>query len=285
MKAFEKLRLDYFPQPDVILLKHPVLLCHGFGAMGSFSSKGLLHATCMMLRERGVLAFAPNIAPYAKIETRAQDWAEAIDRIKEITGATKMHVVAHSMGGLDIRYAISSMDKYKDVISLTTVCTPHRGTSLSTLTLNTPETIRGSLEGIANWFGNNVYPKVPSNITGALEQLGREYVNEHFNPANPDHPEVRYKSVTAACGKGTEYDINRLLIPFNSYIYEREGINDGYISEESAKWGEVILHSNLSHPEQIKLNLSSRKIPQWKELWSDIIKSIKEDDERIFTEK
>ena len=281
MKALEKLRLDYFPQPEVILLKQPVLLAHGFGAMGSFSSNGLLDATCMMLRERGVLAFAPNIAPYAEIETRAKNWVEAIDRIKSITGAEKIHVIAHSMGGLDMRYVISTLGRHADIITLTTVCTPHKGSSLSNLTLGTPEAIRNSLEGIANWFGNNVYPKVPSNVVGALEQLDPEYVQKQFNPANPDHPDVRYKSVTSTCGKGTDTEINKLLIPFNNYIYEREGVNDGYISETSAQWGEVILKSTLSHPEQIRLNLASKKIPEWKKLWVDILNSLKEDDRRF----
>jgi triacylglycerol lipase len=274
MKALQALRSKPFPQPEVILLRQPVLMCHGFGALGNFTSKGLLHETCMMLRTRGVLAFAPNILPYGKIETRAEGWCEAIDQILEITGAEKLHVIAHSMGGLDMRYAISTLGRHAQISTLTTVSSPHRGTTLAGLTLNTPDAIRQSLEDITNWFGNNVYPKIPSDVAGALEQLDPDYVMDVFNPANPDHPNVKYRSVTATCGKGTDTGINRLLIPFNNYIYEREGANDGYVAEASAEWGEVILRTRLSHPEQIRLNLPAKKRPVWEKFWTDILKEL-----------
>ena len=39
----------------------------------------------------------------------------------------KVHVIAHSMGGLDARYMISRLGMEDRVLSLTTVGTPHRG--------------------------------------------------------------------------------------------------------------------------------------------------------------
>jgi len=278
MTPFAKLKLEQFPQPEVIMLRRPVLLCHGFGAIGNVGKKGLLHSTCMMLRSHGILAFAPNIAPYARISTRAAGWAEALDRLVEITGFDKIHVIAHSMGGLDMRYAISTLGRHTHIKSLTTVSTPHYGTSLAGLTLSTPEAIRDSLEGLTNWFGNNVYPEIPSDVIGALNELSPEYVEQTFNPENPDHPEVTYLSVTAACGKGTAAPINKMMVPFNKYIYEREGINDGYVATEKASWGREILRTSLSHPGQINLNLPSREKPKWEMLWMDIVKELVEVD-------
>lgn len=274
MNPLERLKLEVFPQPEPILISHPVLLCHGFGAMGNLVSKGLLHSTCMMLRTHGVLAFAPNILPYGRIETRAEAWCEIIDTLKAKTGASKLHVIAHSMGGLDMRYAISRLGRHGDILSLTTVCTPHQGTSLAKLTLNTPDPVRENVLAMMNWFGNNVYPNIPSDVLSALKQLSPEYVQGEFNPNTPDHPEVVYQSVTAACGKGTQAPINKLLIPFNNYIHDREGLNDGYVPTEGAKWGTLIAETTLSHAEQIKLNLASKKIPQWRDLWVGIAESL-----------
>ncbi len=280
MKALDKFKLDPFPQPEVILLKHPVMLCHGFGSLANVAGKGLLHKTCMMLREHGVLAFAPNIAPYATIKSRAEVWSKQLETLINQTGAKGLHVVAHSMGGLDMRYAVSTLGMHSKIKSLTTVSTPHQGSCLAGLTLNTPESILDGLEGITNWFGNNIYPEIKSDVIGALKQLEPDYLNREFNPSNPDHPDVYYQSVTASCGKGTSSPINKLLIPFNNYIYERQGVNDGYVPAEPAKWGHHLLHTDLSHPEQIALNIPSRRKPVWEKMWLDIIRSLQEFEKR-----
>lgn len=42
-----------------------------------------------------------------------------------------VHVVGHSLGGLDARYAIAKLGMEERVLSLTTIGTPHRGTSFA----------------------------------------------------------------------------------------------------------------------------------------------------------
>ncbi|MFW6347988.1 MAG: esterase/lipase family protein [Cyclonatronaceae bacterium] len=271
----KRLRLDFFPQPSPILLKRPVLLCHGFGAMGNMAKRGLLDDVAMMYRAHGILAFAPNIVPYARIETRAEAWMEAIAHILEETGCNKIDVIAHSMGGLDMRYAIHHLGAHAHVHSLTTVSTPHRGTALADFMLRTPEQILNHLARLTNWFGNNVYPEIPSDVLGALEQLRPAYIQETFNPNCPNHPDVQYQSVTASCGKGTTAPINSFLIPFNKHIYEHEGPNDGYVPVASARLGRLVGQTQLSHPEQIKISLSNKKIHVWEQLWLDIARSLK----------
>lgn len=270
----KRLRLESFPQPEPIILDRPVLLCHGFGALGNVARKGLLHEIAMMYRARGIMAFAPNIVPYGRIETRAKAWMEILKHIIKQTGAGKLHVVAHSMGGLDMRYAISHLGAHRQVSSLTTISTPHRGTVLADFMLRTPDHILSNLAGLTNWFGNNVYPETPSDVLGALEQLRPEYIEGRFNPTSANHPGVQYQSVTAGCGKGTDAGINSMLIPFNKHIYEQQGINDGYVPVSSARWGQVIAHTTLSHAEQIKFNLSAKKLPCWEDFWLNIARQL-----------
>lgn len=274
MKAFELLELEKFPQPEPVNLDYPVLLCHGLGALGSILKKSLLHDVCTLYRLHCIKAVAPNIVPYAQISVRAQAWAELVPSVLELFNTDRLHIVAHSMAGLDIRYMIHQHELSESVISLTTVASPHRGSSLTGLTLNAPDSVKKSVIEIANWFGNNVYPEMPSDMLGALEQLSPEFVESEFNPNVPNHENVVYQSVISAAGKGTDRDISKLLIPFNTYMYDREGQNDGYVGKESAKWGDVIGETALSHLEQINVNLSSKRKPEWQELWLNVAKSL-----------
>ena len=58
-----------------------------------------------------------------------------IDRLKNKIGAQKCHLVAHSFTGIDARAAISMFGADKNVQSLTTICSPHRGMRLIDLAL------------------------------------------------------------------------------------------------------------------------------------------------------
>lgn len=271
------MQLEEFPQPDPVFIPLPVVLCHGFGAMGNLYGKGLMHDVAMMYREHCIVSFAPNIVPYARISIRAQAWSDHILKVKKSTGAQKVHAIAHSMAGLDLRYAIHKFELHKHLASLTTVSTPHEGTSLTGLTLNAPDSVQRSLAGIINWFGNNVYPSVPSDVLGALEELSPDYVKNKFNPSNPDHRDVKYFSAVASCGKGTDHPISKLLVPFNQYLFDREGLNDGYVSESGARYGRVIASTYLSHAEQIGLQLPNKYRAEWKRFWIEIAKILEKE--------
>ncbi len=63
---------------------------------------------------------------------------KAIDLVKDTTGADKVILIAHSMGGLNSRQYIQNSDVYEDdVVKLITISTPHQGSNKS----NTPEWI------------------------------------------------------------------------------------------------------------------------------------------------
>ena len=44
----KKLELKEFTQPEIIQLKYPVFLCHGFGAIGSLVKPSPLYDPCML---------------------------------------------------------------------------------------------------------------------------------------------------------------------------------------------------------------------------------------------
>lgn len=242
--------LEPFPQPAFHRTRHPIVLMHGFGLLAFLARGGHLHEEAMHLRLHGLAAFAPNITPYHVIPQRAAMWKQRIDVILEQTGAEKVNLIAHSMGGLDARYLISKMGMAPRIASLTTISSPHRGSSLAQMALKQPERLRELVRSAANWVGENVM-EVEADFAAAVESLTPDAVTESFNVDVPDVDTVWYSSWAGSAGKGALNSINPVFRPFNSWLYTREGINDGIVSVASAKWGEFRGEIEADHLQQI----------------------------------
>lgn len=62
---------------------------------------------------------------------RAADLKAEVERVLAASGQAKVHIIGHSMGGLDARHMIVELGMQERVCSLTTVGTPHRGSSFA----------------------------------------------------------------------------------------------------------------------------------------------------------
>ena len=67
---------------------------------------------------------------FGPIERYAATVADAVERVRRSTGRAPL-VVAHSMGGLAVRYWLASTGHWRDVYRVVTIATPHAGTQLS----------------------------------------------------------------------------------------------------------------------------------------------------------
>jgi triacylglycerol esterase/lipase EstA (alpha/beta hydrolase family) len=111
------------------------------------------------------------------------------------------------------------------VLSLTTVATPHRGSSYADHIfkrigpLNIPKLYK-ALE----YFGFE---------TGAFQQLTQEYMAKSFNPRTPDLDSVRYYSY----GASVQPRITSIFRNSHGIVQRYEGPNDGLVSVESSRWG------------------------------------------------
>lgn len=248
--------LEPFPQPRVVTTRYPVLLMHGFGMLGTLRRGGHLHSAAMSLRSHGVLAYAPNVAPYNTVRVRTVWWKKRLEQILEETGAEKVNVVAHSMGGLDARYMISCMGMHASVASLVTVSSPHRGSSVATAMLAQPDLIRRFVTGMADWLGSSAIDECGADFATAVQELTPEAVQEQFNPSAPDHRRVRYWSYAGRAGRGTDVPINPFLIPQNNVLFAREGENDGFVSVKSARWGTFLGTVDADHARSVGLKLA-----------------------------
>lgn len=198
------------------------------------------------LEERGCRVMVAKVPPFATIETRAnvlnnfiEKKAAKAQRQAKLKNKIKVNLVAHSMGGLDCRYLISRLEqKNYEVVSLTTISTPHRGTYAADFVIkNAPKEL--------------IDPYFPS-----INQLTRAYM-ENANKLILDSPKVKYFSYGAA-------DDPRLTSVFYvpwKLINEQEGPNDGMVSLRSAKWGKYMGHvEGVDHKDLINWTGGVRRL-------------------------
>lgn len=72
-----------------------------------------------------------NVDFAGSLALRAEQLKNKTENVLAETGAEKVHIIAHSMGGLDARLMIVDLGMAEKVASLTTVGTPHLGTILA----------------------------------------------------------------------------------------------------------------------------------------------------------
>mmetsp|Transcript_22515 Transcript_22515/g.72470 ORF Transcript_22515/g.72470 Transcript_22515/m.72470 type:complete len:290 (-) Transcript_22515:6-875(-) len=203
-----------------------VALCHG---LLGFQHAGLGRVSFpywtsieRRLRARGFRLVHPVVPRAASIESRARALADQLPDCP-------VHIVAHSMGGLDARYFVSHLGGHRNTVSLTTLGTPHRGSSF------------------ADWCLELVGDRVHHHALNALRHVGVEadafqqltsaYLRDQFNPTTEDRPEVEYYSFAAS--RQLQH-MSRALVPSGYVIHRREGPNDGLVSEASARWGKCV---------------------------------------------
>ncbi len=247
------------PEPAGDAATYPIVLAHGFD--GSPTNRWGWYKVAAALEADGHTVFVAEVPPYAPVKVRAAHLARAIDAALDASGADKVSLLAHSMGGLDCRQAISGLGYGDRVASLTTISTPHRGSAVADVALKLlPGGASGALDALARAWGRSF-----SNVADDPDLLGAfndisESAAPGFNAENPDDPQVYYQSWAgvssafglangkdaAACeGKllrhpGTQDTMNATLLPMAAFV---GGIiklepNDGMVRVTSAKWGE-----------------------------------------------
>lgn len=81
-----------------------------------------------------LVMIAPTVPRAETVANRGHALRQAIEaELNKWPAGTRVHLLAHSMGGLDARWVIAQDGMAENIASLTTIATPHRGTSLADL--------------------------------------------------------------------------------------------------------------------------------------------------------
>lgn len=211
--------------------KFPILLLHGLGChdYSPFRYFGRIPET---LRAHGAVVYLGGQEASATTEHNALQLRARLLAILRRERCEKVNIIAHSKGGLEARYLISTLQMAQHVASLTTVSTPHHG-----------------LRSVDNWAEKEHLLRMVSNVVDAAWYLTGDRASDFasvvkslrtgdmtaFNEANPNDSRVFYQSWAAAL-RGAQED--RILSITGKFFQRADGENDGLVAAASAKWGE-----------------------------------------------
>ncbi len=207
--------------------RYPVVLLHGlFGfdelALGP-ARVAYFRGLTGTIDQLGTEVHRLRVARTGRISLRARQLARRIEALD----AKRVNLIAHSMGGLDARYAIARLGLSERVASLVTIGTPHRGTPLADL-------------------GSRAL-----GLAGLELAAFRDLTTTRMAAFNRKVGDVRgvwYGSVVA---HASGFALHPLLWPTQRLLLAREGPNDGVVSLASQAWGEVIAELEADHWAQI----------------------------------
>ena len=174
------------------------------------------------LRANGFTVHTTNVDFAGPIDDCANELAQQVKSIDR-----KVHIIGHSQGGLNSRHAIVDHGIADNVAMLTTIDTPHNGTSFADK----------GLSPLGRLFVEVARPVI--NIDG-VKELTTDRCQE-FNRRVADAEaknNVVYRTYSAS------EERQRIFLPLRpswKIINEREGENDGLVSVKSQNWADSIV--------------------------------------------
>ncbi len=167
------------------------------------------------------------------MDVRARALSEQINTILEGRPGAKVHIIAHSMGGLDARHMIVDIEGMaQKVACLTTIGTPHLGTSFADFGVSKGgRLVIDVLKPIINIEG------FEDLTTASCLRFNKRAMNsEATNP-------VVYRTYASS----EERDLVFLPLQLSWFlINHREGANDGLVSVKSQQWNGRLVGSDGS---------------------------------------
>jgi triacylglycerol lipase len=230
-------------------MKYPVVLVHGVAikekkplrAFGKIADK---------MNEAGYEVYIADVDAFGTVKNNALQLKNYILRLMEETGAKKVNLIGYSKGGLDAKMMIEKLDMAEAIASLTTVCTPHRGSVIATMVWGWPQPIKKLLSGILDFLYKHILKdEHPDSMTVCCELC---HIDEPDTFSHTDKFPCRSYSTVLKRGRDC-----LLMAPSMKYQKRKTGLdNDGMVSVESAKFGEYrgnALDGSISHLQIIDL--------------------------------
>lgn len=260
---------------DESYLKYPVVLVHGFGFRDG-KKLNYWGRIPKLFEDKGCKVFYGGQDSCANIGDNALFLKDRIEQVLKETGAEKVNIIAHSKGGLEVRYLISTMKMDGVIASLTTISTPHRG---SVSIERIPKFILKFAGFFMNVWMRIIGDKHPDAYHAYLSF--RADSAEKFNEENPDSPNVYYQSYAFSMRRDIFLWFTHLI------INKIEGENDGLVSVKSAEWGDFkgVKRSNskrgISHCDEVDMRRrrftkkTGENVSDILEVYEEIVESLK----------
>ncbi len=221
---------------DSCKTSYPVVLAHGM--MATDDMLGFIDYWWGIedaLEDEGANVYATAVNCMDSTANKAAQFRQQFLEILAVTGKSKANIVGHSHGTVYTRYAVSNLGLSSRVASHTSICGPHRGSSVA-------DVVVGILPDSGEWLVGSILDVVycfllgdssPNSMQNAYD-MTTGYMQNVFNPNTPNKSGVYYQSWATRIYTITA---DMILQPTWLLLLFYEGANDGLVSVNSAKWG------------------------------------------------
>lgn len=225
--------------------KYPIILAHGvfmkprFFRVFSYIKKQLVKS--------GFSVYIADTDGVGSIENNAEFLSIQISEILEREKADKINIIAHSKGGLETIYMIENLAMAEKIASVTTICTPYRGSSVANWVNGIPRPLHSLFVFCADAFYKILGDKSP-DLRTALNQLNMR-------------SEFDKEDMLRSCGIYWQSYSSRMNSPISDPVlsisyaisrhFERD-FSDGMVSNKSARFADYkgdCLEESISHNE------------------------------------
>jgi triacylglycerol lipase len=188
--------------------------------------------------DAGQKAYAAQVPAFQSSELRGLDLADDIEGFLATSGASKVNLVGHSQGGLDIRKASRVLyERYgtAKVRVLISISSPHRGSPVAKYILDLRPGVTSVVSALASYYGDSIYKSGNDAYAGAKQLVYNDYSSgdgvvtglKAFNALYPVDAKYAYRYgslMTAQNG----INVNPALYLLSELVYDIDG--DGYCS-------------------------------------------------------
>ncbi|MFN3466112.1 MAG: esterase/lipase family protein [Candidatus Brocadiales bacterium] len=294
------------------MAKNLVIFAHGFlgfkEKLGIRYWNGAVEYVQERLDKNLTRVKATEVEPAEGTKTRVRSLARQVEEfLNQDPRIENIHIIAHSMGGLDARRLATPDDTVYKVLAerkttITTISTPHKGSPLadfgyyllrpSKKGLKSPLPERQKMEQVAlklgvpvgwleeamKWLQDNV--EYLKTLFG-LEWPGFKELTTWGVPQFKNSRRVKYFSYCGEAWPPWPFSIKGDYLPTVSVpgwllIYCKEGENDGSVSLKSGKWGKYKGTIPADHAEQIgfQFSLLDKHKFRYKEFYLEVVKDL-----------
>jgi len=187
--------------------RYPIVMVNGIDVSPLFSWSDRV---VEVMEDAGHSVHLAVVPPYDSTVSRSTVLWDRVQEVKEETGAAKVNLLCHSLGGLDCRYLVSPGGLHWDlentseesiagsVSSVTTVATAHHGTPVADLALGylTGEDSENAIDALATtlgeWFSGETLDH-DVDLRASIAAL-TESQSLAFNAEIVDAPGIYYQS-------------------------------------------------------------------------------------------
>ena len=265
------------------MLNYPVLFVHGMG----FRDMKLINywgRIPKIFTDDGNRVFYGGQDSNGPVEDNALVLKERVETIISETGIQKFTVIAHSKGGLDMRYAICRLGISDHIASLTTINTPHNGSKTIDKILKLPQFPIKFGSACTDIWMRVLGDKNPRTYN-VIKSFSTDYA-DYFNEKNRDIDGIYYQSYACVMKKSS----SDIFMWFSHMIVNViEGENDGFLTPAGVKHGNFkgIVRSNsgrgISHCDEVDMRRrrftkkEGEGVSDIIELYKDILQSLKDE--------